>query len=71
MILVNSSAISAELVLNLDKDSPESPDGIECLRIVPVDELDKSVLKSIHEDEPSNKGDTSENEDIGSDAGSE
>jgi len=31
MTLVNNSSISAELLLNLDKDSPEAPNGIECL----------------------------------------
>ncbi|CAD8092149.1 unnamed protein product [Paramecium primaurelia] len=51
MTLVNNSSISAELLLNLDKDSPEAPNGIECLQVIPVDDLDKSVLKSIHEDE--------------------
>lgn len=51
MTLVNNSAITAELMLNLDKDSPESPDGIECLQVIPIEELDKSVLKSVHEEE--------------------
>ena len=33
MTLFNMSSIAAELTLNLDKDSLEAPDGIECLKI--------------------------------------
>lgn len=54
MTLINMSSIAAELTLNLDKDSLEAPDGIECLKIQPVDDLDKSVLKSIHEEKDEN-----------------
>ncbi|KAM3143753.1 Encoded by [Paramecium bursaria] len=70
MTLFNMSSIAAELTLNLDKDSLEAPDGIECLKIQPVDDLDKSVLKSIHEEKDENQ-EQSDSDNMNSDAGSE
>lgn len=55
MTLINNSPINAELMLNLDKESPESPDGIECLQVIPIEDLDRSVLKSVHEEEQPTK----------------
>ena len=49
MTIMNSSAIAAELVLDL-RTGDENPDGIECLSIEPVDELDESVMHSVHSD---------------------
>jgi len=70
MTLMNNSSINAELMLNLDKDSPESPDGIECLQVIPIDDLDKSVLKSIHEEESIKKKKQTDEDELESEANS-
>ena len=49
MTLINNSSISAELILDMrsEEENPDCPDGIECLNITPLDELDETVLKSV------------------------
>lgn len=52
MTIVNFSNIDAELLIDLRGEdlNPDCPDGIDCLTITPLDDLDESVFKVIHLD---------------------
>lgn len=54
MTLVNTSAIPAELILDMraENENPDCPDGIECLAVTPGTDMDESVLKSVQQDLP-------------------
>lgn len=52
MTIQNLSNIDAELMLDMrgEDQNPDCPDGIDCLAITPVEDLDESVFKVVHMD---------------------